>query len=331
MKVTIAVPVYGVEKYVGKCVDSLFSQDYDDIEFLFINDCTFDNSVGEIHKSLQHYPHRIQQTKVVNLPENKGLSAVRNLAIQLATGDFIFHVDSDDYIEPGAISSLVAEQIATGADLVVANFSIETPDTKIIVKYCDISKTKEEIVKDCIGDKAGQAVWGILIRRQIYIDNHIKADESFSIGEDWQVSPLLLYYAKKIAYIDKVVYHYQLSRPDSITLSSQTSFSEKKKRFVCYVKTMNRLLDSFKDKGEKYIDTIYREKAILIQDAMIYSCKDRDKKTFYEMLYELKSIDSRYLSILGNPNPIVSSLKRNYYSLLILLWVKDLLRKNKEG
>ena len=112
MKVTIAVPVYGVEKYVGKCADSLFSQDYDDIEFLFINDYTFDNSVGEIHKSLQHYPHRVQQTKVVNLPENKGLSAVRNLAVQLATGDFIFHVDSDDYIESGAISSLKAQRLS---------------------------------------------------------------------------------------------------------------------------------------------------------------------------------------------------------------------------
>ena len=327
MKVTIAVPVYGVEKYVGKCVDSLFSQDYDDIEFLFINDCTFDNSVGEIHKCLQHYPHRIQQTRVVDLSKNKGLSAVRNLAIQLATGDFIFHVDSDDYIEPGAISSLVAEQIATGADLVVANFSIETPDTKKIVKYCDISKTKEEIVKDCIGDKAGQAVWGILIRRQIYIDNHIKADESFSIGEDWQVSPLLLYYAKKIAYIDKVVYHYQLSRPDSITLSSQTSFAEKKKRCVCYVKTMNRLLDSFKDKGEMYLDTIYREKAILIQDAMIYCCKDRDKSSFRYLRSELDSMDDQYLSVLGNANPFVMMLKKNYYTLSLLIILKNIIGK----
>lgn len=329
MKVTIAVPVYGVEKYVGKCADSLFSQNYEDLEFLFINDCTLDKSVEEIRKSLQQYPHRIEQTRIVDLPVNKGLSAARNLAVQLATGDFIFHVDADDYIEYDAISSLVSKQVETGADLVTANYFFETREKTVVIKYCDISKTKEEIVKDCLSDKASQSVWGILIRKQIYIDYDIKADESFSIGEDWQVSPLLLYYAKKISYIDKTIYHYQFSRPDSITIASQTSFSKKKKRFICYVKTMNHLLDSFKDKGEMYIDTIYREKAILIQDAMIYSCKDRDKKIFYEMLYELKSIDSRYLSVLGNPNPIVSSLKRNYYSLLILLWVKDLFRKKE--
>ncbi|MBQ7421455.1 MAG: glycosyltransferase [Alloprevotella sp.] len=64
-KVTIAVPVYGVEEYVGKCADSLFSQDYEDLEFLFINDCTCDNSVGEIQKCLEHYPHRIERTRIV--------------------------------------------------------------------------------------------------------------------------------------------------------------------------------------------------------------------------------------------------------------------------
>lgn len=323
MKITIAVPVYGVEKYVSKCAESLFSQDYEDLEFLFINDCTRDNSVGEIRKCLQKYPHRIEQTRIIDCPVNKGLPAVRNLAVQLATGDFIFHVDADDYIEIDAVSSLASKQMETGADLVTANYFFETQENTTIIRYCDISKTKEEIVKDCLSDKAGQSVWGILIRKQIYMEHNIKADESFSIGEDWQVSPLLLYYAKKIAYVDKTIYHYQFSRPDSISISSQQSFFEKKKRYICYVKTMNHLLDSFKDKGETYLDTIYREKAILVQDAMIYCCKDRDRKSFNYMLSELKSMDSHYFSVLGNTNPLVSVLKRNYFSMLFLLWLKD--------
>ncbi|MBQ7421456.1 MAG: glycosyltransferase [Alloprevotella sp.] len=260
---------------------------------------------------------------------NKGLPAARNLAIQLASGDFIFHVDADDFIEKDAISSLVSEQLATNADLVVANHVIETQYNTIQQRYCDISKTKDEIVKECIGDKGCQSVCGILIKRSIYLDNDLKADESFSIGEDWQVSPLLLYYAQKIAYVDKGVYHYQLSRPTSITLSSQTSFPEKKKRFICYVKTMNRLLDSFKDKGDTYLSAIYREKAILTQDAMIYACRDRDKTSFHEMLSEQKSIDPKYLSALGKSNPVVSALKRNYYALLSLLWMKDFFNGGK--
>lgn len=172
-------------------------------------------------------------------------------------------------------------------------------------------KTKEEIVKDCLDDRSSQSVWGILIRRRIYIDHNIKADESFHVGEDWQVSPLLLYYANHIAYVDKVIYHYQLSRPNSITMTSQSSVAKKKDQLMCFVKTMNCLLESFKDKGDTYLDVIYRKKAVLVQDAMIYCCKDRDKKSFIFLRDELDSIDDRYFAVLRQPNPVIRMLKKN--------------------
>lgn len=322
MKITIAVPVYGVESYIGKCALSLFEQTYSNLEFLFINDCTPDNSIGVVERVLDKYPNRQEQVRIVNQPERKGCPAARNLAVQLATGDFLFHVDADDFIEKDAISSLVSEQIATDADLVVAKYAIETQEATSIAKYCDISKTKEEIVKDCLNDKSAQSVWGILIRRQLYIDHNIRADESFHVGEDWQVSPLLLYYADRIAYVDKVVYHYQLSRPNSITMTSQASVSNKKNQLICFVKTMNCLLDSFKDKGKFYLDVIYRKKAILVQDAMIYCCKDRDKKSFRFLRDELDSIDDRYLAVLGQPNPVIRMLKKNYYTLSLFIMLK---------
>ena len=322
MKVTIAVPVYGVESYVEKCAISLFEQTYPNLEYVFIDDCSPDKSIEIIEKVLDRYPNRQGQVRIIRQKKNKGCPAARNLAVQLATGDFIFHVDADDYLEKDAISSMVSEQMATDADLVVGNYMIETDSKTNLVQYCDISKTKEEIVKDCLDDRSSQSVWGILIRRQIYIENNIRADENFHVGEDWQVAPLLLYYANKIAYVDKVIYHYQLSRPNSITITSQTSITKKKNQLICFVKTMNCLLESFKDKGQTYLDVIYRKKAILVQDAMIYSCKDRDKESFQYLLSELKSIDDRYLSELGNTNLIVSVLKRNYYSLLFMLWMK---------
>lgn len=322
-KVTIAVPVYGVEAYIEKCAESLFEQTYPNLEFLFINDCTPDRSIEIIERVLERFPNRKDQVRIINQEINKGCPAARNLAVQLATGDFIFHVDADDYIEKDAISTLVIEQKATDADLVVANYVIETPNETGLVSYCDISKPKEEIVKDCLDDKSSQSVWGILIRRQIYLDHNIRADESFHVGEDWQVAPLLLYYAKKIAYVDKVVYHYQLSRPNSITITSQTSITKKKNQLICFVKTMNCLLESFMDKGQTYLDVIYRKKAILVQDAMIYCCKDGDKLRFEEMKKELNSIDDKYLSVLGDANPFVMILKKNYYTLSLLIMLKN--------
>lgn len=328
-KVSIAVPVYGVEAYVEKCAESLFSQTYTDIEFLFVNDCTPDKSVDVIKKTLERFPNRKEQVRIINQSENKGCPAARNLAVQLATGDFIFHVDADDYLEPDAIASLVCKQISTGADLVVANYLLETEGKTTAVRYCDASKSQEDIVKDCLDDKCCQSVWGILIRRKIYIDNNIKADESFHVGEDWQVAPLLLYHANKIAYVDKVVYHYQLSRPNSITITSQTSVTKKKNQLICFVKTMNCLLESFKDKGQVYLDVIYRKKAILVQDAMIYCCRDHDKRSFEWMKTEMKSVQRKYLSVLGHQNLIISMLKFNYFGLSLLLLMNDFFKRKR--
>lgn len=323
MKVTIAVPVYGVESYVEKCAISLFEQTYPNLEYVFIDDCSPDKSIEIIEKVLDRYPNRQGQVRIIRQKKNKGCPAARNLAVQLATGDFIFHVDADDYLEKDAISSMVSEQMATDADLVVGNYMIETDSKTKLVQYCDISKTKEEIVKDCLDDKSSQSVWGILIRRQIYMDNNIRADESFHVGEDWQVAPLLLYYAQKIAYVDKVIYHYRLSRPNSITITSQESVTKKKNQLICFVKTMNCLLESFKDKGQTYLDVIYRKKAILVQDAMIYCCRDRDKRSFRYLRRELDSIDDQYLLGLGNTHPFVRMLKKNYYTLSLLMLLKN--------
>lgn len=328
-KVSIAVPVYGVEAYVEKCAESLFSQTYTDMEFLFVNDCTPDKSVDVIKKTLERFPNRKEQVRIINQSENKGCPAARNLAVQLATGDFIFHVDSDDYLEPDAIVSLVCKQISTGADLVVANYLLETEEKTTVVRYCDASKSQEDIVKDCLDDKCSQSVCGILIRRKIYIDNNIKADESFHVGEDWQVAPLLLYHANKIAYVDKVVFHYQLSRPNSITITSQTSVTKKKNQLICFVKTMNCLLESFKDKGQVYLDVIYRKKAILVQDAMIYCCRDHDKRSFEWMKTEIESVQRKYLSVLGHQNLIISMLKFNYFGLSLLLLMNDFFKRKR--
>jgi hypothetical protein len=86
---------------------------------------------------------------------------------------------------------------------------------------------------------------------------------------------------------------------------------------------MNHLLDFFKDKGKTYMDVIYRKKAILVQDAMIYCCRDRDKSSFRYLRSELDSIDNQYLSGLGNANPFVMMLKKNYYTLSLLIMLKN--------
>lgn len=98
LKVSILVPIYGVEQYIERCAKSLFEQTYSEIEYVFVNDCTKDDSIGVLNRVLEKFPQRKLQVRIINHEKNKGLGAARRTAILNANGDYILHVDSDDYI-----------------------------------------------------------------------------------------------------------------------------------------------------------------------------------------------------------------------------------------
>ncbi|MGN0557411.1 MAG: glycosyltransferase family 2 protein [Acutalibacteraceae bacterium] len=116
MKVSVIVPVYNTEKYLGKCVDSILSQSYADIELILINDGSSDRS-GEICDS---YAEKDSRVAVIHQP-NSGVSAARNAGISAATGEFLMFVDSDDCIERDYIEALAA-QVDDETDIVISNF-----------------------------------------------------------------------------------------------------------------------------------------------------------------------------------------------------------------
>ena len=103
MKVSVLVPVYGVEKYIERCARSLFEQTYSDLEYVFVNDCTPDQSIEILKKVMAEYPQRKNAVKIVNHAKNRGLAAARNTAYDNATGDFVTIVDSDDWLEWDAL------------------------------------------------------------------------------------------------------------------------------------------------------------------------------------------------------------------------------------
>ena len=109
MKVSILVPVYGVEKYIEKCAVSLFEQSYEDIEYIFVNDCTPDRSIEVLRGTIARYPQRQKQVVIIDHDVNRGLGAARHTATDAATGELVMHVDSDDYLMPHAVEHLCAK------------------------------------------------------------------------------------------------------------------------------------------------------------------------------------------------------------------------------
>lgn len=95
-KVSVIVPIYNVSRFIKRCVESLFNQTLDDVEFIFVNDCTPDDSIDILKKVIADYPDR--NTMIINHEVNKGLPAARNTGLKAASGDYIFHCDSDDLL-----------------------------------------------------------------------------------------------------------------------------------------------------------------------------------------------------------------------------------------
>lgn len=104
-KITFGIPIYQVEKYLTKYIDSVLSQTYDNIEIIAVDDCGFDNSISLVEQ-LQHSHPSGKQINIIHHTENKGVSECRNSIIEHANGKYIYFLDSDDYIEPEAIELL---------------------------------------------------------------------------------------------------------------------------------------------------------------------------------------------------------------------------------
>lgn len=209
LKVSILVPIYGVEKYIERCAMSLFEQTYPNIEYVFVNDCTKDNSVGIVERILNSYPQRKSQVRIINHEQNKGLGAARRTALLNSTGDYLLHVDSDDYLASDAVEILVKKAQEAHVDIVDCAFA-EVVKGKVVHSKLPFHGTTEAY-NVLILSRSGMVtnhIWGRLIKRALYAENEILNEEGIDLGEDYDILPKLLYKGKR-SYVDNILYFYR--------------------------------------------------------------------------------------------------------------------------
>lgn len=207
-KVSIIVPVYGVEKYIERCCITLFSQSYENLEIIFVDDKTKDNSISIIESVLKNFENRKAQVSVIHHQENKGLSSARETGIQAATGEFITHVDSDDFIETDFIELCIKKALNENLDTVITGTWHEYADKKIAdFSACGSSDIKT-YTKGIIAHNYPSNIWGKIYKTSLYKDNDIHCIPGISYGEDYAVLPKLIYCSTKIGFIRKPLYHY---------------------------------------------------------------------------------------------------------------------------
>lgn len=311
--VSICVPVYGVERYIERCARSILEQSYENLEVIFVNDASKDCSVEILERVIAEYPSRRGRVVALTHESNRGLAAARNTGVDHAQGEFVMHVDSDDWIERDAVERLVRRQQETEADIVSGNAITHYNgyDQEMIEPdYAD----KNEMIQNVIGLTLDHVIWRRLIRRTLYVNNNISAVEGVNIGEDHYTLPQLVYYARSIAKVDYSFYHYNCTNPSSYTYSK--CFEKDQEVISSNLKSLGILMDFFKQNESKYLAELNVIKVqCLIGAASVY-LKYRRKDLYYKKIEEIKGLKKYW-----NRTILKSPLKRvvlwNYYLNLI--------------
>lgn len=265
-KVSILVPIFGVEKFIERCAVSLFEQTYQNIEYIFVNDCTKDKSIDILKEVVERYPTRKPQVRIIEHEKNKGLAGTRNTAVAAATGEFLMHVDSDDYVDKEIVNKSVQAQGDADADIVIVDFKKAYPMFDKDVKHSVFSETSLYCIS-VLERNEPNAIWGKLIRTSLYVDNSICCLEGSNQGEDYQVLPKLYYFAKKIINLSQCLYYYDCQNEGAYS----NSFS--KSKYVQNWNSMNSVELFFHEKGLVYRCAVDKGRLRQTADDFIISAK----------------------------------------------------------
>ena len=218
--VSIIVPIYNIENYIRECLDSILAQTYPYFELILVDDGSPD-SCGRICDDYAKGDNRIKVVHKVN----GGISSARNAGLEVAKGEWIMHVDGDDWIEPDMIESLIEAAQITGAGMVIGDFVKYGPSAGYN-KLPTWSSDKKKSMTNYIAYVMTTS-WGSIAKRSLYADHSLKSPEDISYCEDFHLIVRLCHFAKKVVNVHRPFYHYRY-RPTSImsNMSRKTEADE---------------------------------------------------------------------------------------------------------
>ncbi|MBQ0149824.1 MAG: glycosyltransferase family 2 protein [Bacteroidales bacterium] len=205
-KVSVIIPIYGVENFIGHCADTLMQQTLQDVEYIFVNDCTKDESISILKEVLSRYDHRKDQIRIVEHEKNKGLPTARNTGLAIATGEYILHCDGDDFVEPTMLEELYNSAKEQDADIVWCDFFESYKDKEIYKSEPDYL-VAEDATKSMLSGSMKYNVWNKLVRRSLYKTSKVTFPEGRSMGEDLTIIKLFAV-ADRVCHISQALYHY---------------------------------------------------------------------------------------------------------------------------
>lgn len=236
--VSILIAAYNVSQYIERCLKSLETQTFKDIEVIIVNDCSTDSTKDVISSYLKKSSLR---AVVMDLDENHGPSFGRHVALAKAQGDYFYCIDGDDWIEPDAIEKLYNKAIEKNYDIVACDFYIDTGQSKKPVTFKEF-----EPVKIQYGNVAGywSVVWRHFVKTSFAKCHDLIKEDNLNGGEDYLLINQFSLYTTSIGYVRKPLYHYFVNNATSIMKSVNMQALADQFKATQYieeiVKSMNR-------------------------------------------------------------------------------------------
>ena len=325
-KVSIIVPVYNVENYLAKCLNSLIVQSYENIEILVVNDGSTDESEVIIKDFVSRFPQKVKSFN----KNNGGLSDARNFGINIASGDYFGFVDSDDYVSATMFEEMLTLAQKHNAEMVICNIQKVDEDGKVIQKLTQIPNMPEKIDLEShfsVFSDLSYFACNKLFKKELFHNKRFKKGIHF---EDIHLIPQLLLNCKTLAQTQNFHYQY-LERSDSIS----KSHTEKGLDILIAVEEVEfAFLDS------KYANKVDELKGFQILEGvytyLAYLAFVKDDHVFYKMSEKLdeylkkrniKTKDILKYNRFGNNYLLSLPLKKKIFYLLYFAKQKKLIRK----
>lgn len=222
-KVSVIVPVYNSALYIGKCVDSLMRQTLQEIEYIFVNDCSTDDTVEVLERAIALYPERKDQVRLIHLEKNSGPGMARYRGFVQSRGSFILFVDSDDTIDREMTSKMYRLAMDGNADLVCCGRKTFSADGHLeAVDAFAAAANREEYFRHYIcmmtGDLSANITDKLIGRQLLEKVRHIPTGKC---AEDWALCVQLVHKARSIVTTDEALYHYHIHPGSLIHFSTK--------------------------------------------------------------------------------------------------------------
>ena len=269
-KISVIIPVYGVENYIERCAKSLFEQTLDDIEYIFIDDCSPDKSLDVLMNVIDLYPHLKSNIVIIRNSQNLGPSATRNKGFEVCSGDYVICCDSDDFLEKNAYELMYTEAVKEQAEIVSCGMCGGGSVYEGVALFNSLESIARESLYDItkIEGVLYSSACNKLVKRELLKKHSLGFHEDVKMWDDLFLVFRMRYYAQKTAIVNLPLYHY-VERENSII---KTNFIEKSRSQIKCAELIESFIKEHNEYSsfERVIEFLkFRARDILFQDEYI--------------------------------------------------------------